>query len=510
MRERIAAIWDDEARFERAYLFAFFVAFSALALVFPYSGDDWAWGSHLGVERLNTLFVDYNGRYAGNLAIFALMRMGILAKFVLAALVTLTQHLIVRVSGYRTKTGYLTVGALFVLMPLGMWRQAVAWMSGFSNYGMAAVCMLGYLAMLKRDLVAGEPTDRRAWRVLLALTGGFVSALFVEHVTLHLVIATAVGLVAYTWVHRRWYVSGTAWLVSVLAGAFVMFSNGAYHLAVSSQPHYQSVQRHATVYGVFAKAMDPIARQSTTQNWLLNLTIIALLLGLAALFVREVASSGKRGFARWAPWLVAGLSAGYLVLWRTAATYVLYPSPFALFNGFAAILLLGAIVIAALAFVDDAVDRWTILAACASIVVLIAPFALVDPVGPRCFYPSYMLLLVVVGVLLRRVIGRYSASNWMSVVNALFATLLVGALLGSGYVYARFAVTAHRRLAAIERRLAAGKTTVSFPASPFRGFVQDGEPYYEPMETRYKDYYGLPQSLKIVRKPDPVVTDPWR
>ena len=44
-----------------------FAAFALLVFLFPYSGDDWAWGSKIGLERLSTGFKDYNGRYGGNL-----------------------------------------------------------------------------------------------------------------------------------------------------------------------------------------------------------------------------------------------------------------------------------------------------------------------------------------------------------------------------------------------------------------------------------------------------------
>ncbi|MGN0692308.1 MAG: hypothetical protein ACI4K7_08175, partial [Oscillospiraceae bacterium] len=44
-----------------------FIFFLGLAYMFPYTGDDWAWGGSLGLERLHNHFKDYNGRYLGNL-----------------------------------------------------------------------------------------------------------------------------------------------------------------------------------------------------------------------------------------------------------------------------------------------------------------------------------------------------------------------------------------------------------------------------------------------------------
>jgi len=43
-----------------------------LCYLFPYTGDDWAWGSKIGIDRLNNWFENYNGRYVGNLIVLAM------------------------------------------------------------------------------------------------------------------------------------------------------------------------------------------------------------------------------------------------------------------------------------------------------------------------------------------------------------------------------------------------------------------------------------------------------
>ena len=36
-----------------------FIILIFLCWMFPYTGDDWAWGSSIGIERLNTWFDNY-------------------------------------------------------------------------------------------------------------------------------------------------------------------------------------------------------------------------------------------------------------------------------------------------------------------------------------------------------------------------------------------------------------------------------------------------------------------
>ena len=46
-----------------------FVVLCALCFLYPYTGDDWAWGSSIGIERLKTWFDNYRGGYFGNLIV---------------------------------------------------------------------------------------------------------------------------------------------------------------------------------------------------------------------------------------------------------------------------------------------------------------------------------------------------------------------------------------------------------------------------------------------------------
>ena len=39
--------------------FIIFAVYVVLNLFFPRSGDDWAWGSKIGIDRLNSFFADY-------------------------------------------------------------------------------------------------------------------------------------------------------------------------------------------------------------------------------------------------------------------------------------------------------------------------------------------------------------------------------------------------------------------------------------------------------------------
>jgi hypothetical protein len=82
------------------------VLLSVIAFQFPPSGDDWAWGSHYGVDRLHEDFAGYNGRYLGNLAVLLLTRTPWLAPFVVAGGLVLAMRLIAGLSERRDLAAY--------------------------------------------------------------------------------------------------------------------------------------------------------------------------------------------------------------------------------------------------------------------------------------------------------------------------------------------------------------------------------------------------------------------
>lgn len=53
------------------FIIIFLAIFTSLI---PYACDDWAWGSSIGIERLERFFAGYNGRYLGNLIVIAITR----------------------------------------------------------------------------------------------------------------------------------------------------------------------------------------------------------------------------------------------------------------------------------------------------------------------------------------------------------------------------------------------------------------------------------------------------
>ena len=471
------------------FLGSFFAGFCALAFLFPLSGDDWAWGSHLGTDRLSRLFENYNGRYAGNLAVLLLTRVNILIPFVVAATVTVTIFLLVDLTDNRTRLGYLVVAILFLGMPLGVWRQSVVWLSGFVNYALGSLCLLFYLRALKSEWLGGSRRPVGAGRYLAIFVFGFISQLFMEHITSYLVVASFVSLVLYRVKLGKFSKSGICWFVAFLSGAVFMLSNSAYRTAASANTQYQQIGGRSGLKGILHKLGDPISNDAVAQNLLVNLTI-ALLVCLLLGSVRTLDRRLK---------LVAfGLVTGFLALAYLAREPEVYRKAHSVFAGTAGVaagLLLLTLLAVARYVIQDQRRRTQLYVACASVVVLVGPLMFVEPIGPRCFYPTYLFFLLVVSLLLKELVEGSGAGAGTRVAPFLVAGL-VAVFVSQFVIYGTIHRAADVRLAYVQEQVRSGSTEVDVTALPFSGYVHNPDPVGK-WGFRYKLFYHLPDKLLI-------------
>src|SRR5690606_977741 len=105
----------------------------------------------IGIDRLDSLFKDYNGRYVANLVVLVLTRAPFLAPFVIAATLTAILFLILDISRNRTVWGYGITAAVLLAMPTPLWRQTVSWVSGFTNYALSTLFVLIFIRAVQAD-----------------------------------------------------------------------------------------------------------------------------------------------------------------------------------------------------------------------------------------------------------------------------------------------------------------------------------------------------------------------
>lgn len=227
---------------KRFILYFFTIAFFAVFYYFlPLAGDDWAWGSQLGIERLKNGFDGYNGRYLGNLLIILVSR-SVAAKVVLCTLfmfllIFILSRIFDNLSGRKKSASNYALALISVLFlvlpnqisfgdvqPFQIFGSTIGWLSGFTNYVVPSVLILifYYFAISK------EYNSKAVY--ILLFFDGILSCLCVEHYTLFCLIFSFGTIVYRFYFYKKICKKSLFFFVGSVIGAAIMFLNSSYRL----------------------------------------------------------------------------------------------------------------------------------------------------------------------------------------------------------------------------------------------------------------------------------------
>ena len=463
-------------------------AFSALFYMFPYTGDDWAWGSQLGLDRLATRFDNYNGRYLGNLLVLVLTR----CKWVnvlLTAFSMVCFCLFPKLLAKSEKFLPYALGTLFFfLIPQSMWAQVVVWTSGFSNYVPPILMIFLYLILVQNVFDEVPPEYVRAAIAIVPFLG-FAAGLFMENVTLYnLAVAVVIPVIGFVR-FRKVYGLHLAYAGGSIAGAVMMFTNSAYSTIVQGGDEYRSSALNSGLIGTIANNLNVIIRSFFLENMAVWGILSVLCLACWMMYRKSGEEKKICHFAVGVHILCGVLLAiksfcpAWLILGNETIT-VLF------FAAIAVTYCFGALIVVLLCVDEQKMKLW-ILFLLVSIPVLIAPLLVVNPVGARCLFASYMMLAAACVMLLVYVMEHlhFSAAVQKSLGAAILAVCAV-VMICMVNVY----LAVHRydtlRDEYVRKQVKAGYQTVMVSKLPHESYVWCSVPENLWAE-RYKLFHGI-------------------
>ena len=395
-----------------------------------------------------------------------------------------------RLAKIRTLPMYAAAVMLVVAIPPVLYAQSYAWGAGFFNYVPPLVVIFAYLFRVDR-LLDGKKDSALVglWMLLLLLAG----QLFVENVAVGMCLLTGGVLVWYLAVNRklRWSLCG-AFLGSVI-GCIIMFSAPGYS-NVNQEGYRQVSSTFEELMKVVKSNFAVITQYLTEDNWTIIVPLTALSLWMLV------------GAAPEKPWQKALRSAAALALMicpvyffahyqilRTL-TYVEWVAELSFWLDIAANLLyLLAVLTAVVLGLEDGNRRRRAVLSIAAVPSVFGALVVVYPIGPRCLYIPYMLLVSLVLILAeeaverldRTVVRKLSIPVIATVACVLTVYLWVGVWNGH---------CEQVRTNQIESAMEAGCATVELPSYPYPSFVHNGNGG----AMRYYYYYETPGDLEFV------------
>lgn len=462
-----------------------------LCYMFPYSGDDWTWGSSVGIERLNSWFENYNGRYVGNLMVLVMTRSRILRAILMTVFLMAISIMVNYMTGMKTE-GLLLILCLLIFMPISIFRQSIVWTSGFTNYTISISCFLIYACYVGRLFEKKDENHSiKACFPLFLL--GVVSTLIVEHVTLCCVLLGISAILFVLVKYKKLYIQYVSYFLGAVVGAVYMFSNSAYRSVADGNDMYK-YRSIGSEQGFIVKAVnsftDIIMKEGFLNNLILNCIICAVCIIIWRIskpkLERKKRTVGKLSIAVITVYTqisvfnaLGNLTQVKIMNYVVAVCTVFYALSLFLF-------------ILVLPMELPNKEKAVFFLLCAY--CFMAPLLFVSPVSSRCFMASYVMFLCV-PLYLMDVYGMTTRLN-----EKCISCVLLGGTMCLLFIFALNFNCDNVRTAKAQRD-AKSRHKIKVVDLPYSNYVQYPNPTEgTTWEERFKIYYGIDENIKIKNK----------
>ncbi|MGI5893597.1 MAG: DUF6056 family protein [Candidatus Merdivicinus sp.] len=479
------------------YLILLFAGIFIIMLMSPLNGDDWYFlnlhtlnPSELW-EQVTIQWTTLNGRVLGNISAILFSGLPLIRELTKTVFVFLTIWVMNRLIFTEVNSKICPVWvsaclttALIYLMPRELFRQTYNWMSGFFNYVPGSLLVFLYFWLI-RDFWAGKSLSNRWRTAFLAALLGFCTQLFMENLTIYMVCISIVLTVWYGIQQKKINAIMLCHLLGSIGGAALMFLSPAYRRVSAGEDSYRTM--NLTLQGLLEMMEENYINVTwyTFRGYLLILTLLVLLVLILLVRIPIFHSAWMRylwmGILTAVPvyaWLTRRVfhivltDITSLIFWVDASVWIV-------FWGF-------MFVVFQRIFSSPARRRFAVVI-WLGIPFVSGPLFFVQPIGPRCFYFTYLLLTATILLLLAELLSVISYSE---AVRVFLRFVSVFAVLALFVVYFRISsnnfATYQKRVSIVEESVKAGETVIILPKFPQPEFIHETDP--QKMSYIYRDY----------------------
>lgn len=465
------------------------ISLIAICYFFPYTHDDWGWGCYIGIDRLTNLFQDYNGRWSGNILVLLLTRNRIFRALIESFILIGIIYFIKKIINSNKNTTLLSI-ILLLLIPIPVLAQGIAWTSGFANYVPPVLIILIYLYFNKNIFNNEEINIKKRWIIIFLLLG-FISTMFVEHVTIYITILSLFIPIYIFIKHKKISIPNMFFTIGAIGGTILMFSNGAYHNIVSAQDTYRSIEQGNIISRAFNTYFNELNTYLVQYNTVINIIICTLLLIIVYKYLKK--NQDIKKYKKILLYISTFISIGYLsynlyVNVLNGSNVFIYETYKKIFEGIMVLSYCFSIItIISLTQVKE--QRKRMLFEVVSIIILALPLLLVKPIGPRCFFPTYVFFIILTCELFNVSINK----NYN--LNKIFSFIIVFLLICSLSIYGYIFKIDYERINYINNNKNAD--ILILPELPFINYMQAPNPRSEEFKSRFKEFYNINNETKL-------------
>ena len=487
-------IKDNRARY---FIYSvFFILFVYLGYKAPYCLDEWKWGLPQRMELMKRGFSGYNGRYLGNILVLLITRSEVAKTLVISVCMVLVVWLMevsVRRKSFSEKDKsdpilLLSIILLLLAVPASLYGQSYGWPAAFVNYEVPVPLFLVYFIWTE-ELYRKKAEKYSCFQTFAVIPLGICVQLFSENITI-IVAAYALWMLVYTAVrYRKIYLIEVNYLCSAILGAVLMFSNSAYSsAAVHNGKTYKSIDMSAGI--LLQRFAARIWTNLVLNNWVLTVIFTVLLTVL-------ILKKRKQSFAAAEMLVVFWGYSAYSILhkicpeWTFAGTQAVDRGIMALLS----IVFFINVLLCVWMFTEKE-ERLSICITYLGSLAFATPLIAADPIGPRCFYISYVFeVLAAVKIL------QYLLKKREEIQVFYPALILAVAVCISALFYVRIFMIIGKysdyRAELIEEAVEQNVKELTLPVMPFSDYTGYTEPIDEIWAEKFKEFYHIPENMTV-------------
>ncbi|WP_099221629.1 DUF6056 family protein [Listeria costaricensis] len=455
------------------FLFYLFMAYNV-----PLTGDDWTWGSQVGLDRLESFYKDYNGRYLSNSLEVILTRFFGIRVVFMAVVNTALIFLSAKLISNKKRTSILSILIVFLcfmLIPTDIFKQTFGWVAGFVNYNFSLVLLLIYLVIIKNIFGEEKPYYKKYLSIFILILG-FFTQLNVEHVSLFANF-TAVFVIIIAYIRfKKIYAVHISYLVGTILGSLLMFTNGAYLNILLHSDGYRNIDQSQSfmqkLVDIYTNSMHYFLFENNQWIVLLLAIIISSLLMYKNVnwIVRYIVSLVLIGYSI--------LIVCFKVFFSDYMQINIIKDAFTLLSVLYFIALIIGII-----FIFKGMMKVKVLYFISGIILMSAPFIVISPYGARCALAPFLCMVLIIGEGVNLIEELSSADfsmfiKLLIIVNIAFGVCYSGIMFANGH-------TNRSRLDYLHEQVNKGAQSINIMRLPFPQFchMPDPEPNQYQTET---------------------------
>ncbi|WP_284139005.1 DUF6056 family protein [Virgibacillus sp. LDC-1] len=475
------------------FLFYFYMAYNT-----PLTGDDWTWGTDRGIARLTSFFDGYNGRYFSNILELIVTRSEFIRYLIHALFSTLLIFALGKIiGGGKNIIPYLLSFILLLLLPPNIYAQTYGWTAGFVNYVPSIVLLLIFLLIAKKA-IDDQALSSNKGLLFTIIPLGILTPLIVEHVSLF-ALFTAGCIVVYSFLkYKKVFLVHILYLLSLLIGSIIMFTNKAYLNVILGTDTYRTISNDPVEEtGLLQRIYDTYTGDMYKYLFIENPLVNVFLGTMVVLLIINFVTTSKRNNYIIKPLLIF-INIGFMLYVLFFKRILGFEYLGELTNDFEAIfsiLYFLSIIITVILYVKDSTIKTRLLYYISGVVLLSAPFVFITPYGPRAALAPIVFLMLIGLEIYNYNIRNTDKTNEKLLPVFLSIALFVAITYAS--IFTIIGKAERDRIALIEQENQKNVEIINLPKLPFSQFMWMSSPPNEHFNLMFKLFYNIKEDTKV-------------